>query len=55
MKDSNRLSQSALSGKGIRIAWGEIRIAWGEIRIALVGQYFLESGFESPGEGFESP
>ena len=48
MEDSNRLSQSALFGKGIRIAWGGIRIA-------LVGQYFLESGFESSGEGFESP
>ena len=46
-RDSNRLRQSALSGK-----W--IRIALGGIRIAFVSLHFLKSGFESPWEGFES-
>ena len=47
-RDSNRLLQSALSGKWIRIALGGIRIAFISLRC-------LESGFESPWEGFESP
>ena len=40
-RDSNRLLQSALSGK-----W--IRIALGGIQIAFISPHFLESGFESP-------
>ena len=48
MRDSNRLLQSALSGKWIRIALGGILIAFISLRC-------LENGFESPWEGFESP
>ena len=47
-RDSNRLLQSALSGK-----W--IRIALEGIRITFISLCCLESGFESPWEGFELP
>ena len=47
-RDSNRLRQFALSGM-----W--IRIVMGGIRIAFVSLHFLEYGFESLCEGFESP
>ena len=47
-RDSNRLRQFALFGMWIRIAM------WG-IRIAFVSLHFLECGFESLYEGFESP
>ena len=46
--DSNCLRQSELSGMWI---W----IAMGGIRIAFVSLHFLECGFESLCEGFESP
>ena len=48
MRDSNHLRQSELSGMWIRIAM------WG-IRIAFLSLNFLECGFESLYEGFESP
>ena len=48
MRDSNHLSQSELSGMWIRIA------IWG-IQIAFFSLNFLECGFESLYEGFESP
>ena len=47
-RDSNRLRQSALFEKWIRIVLGGI---W----IAFVSLHFLECGFESLCEGFESP
>ena len=48
MRDSNHLRQSELSGMWILIAMGGI---W----IAFVSLHFLECGFESLYEGFESP
>ena len=48
MRDSNRLCQSDLFGMWIRIA------IWG-IRITFFSLNFLECGFESLCEGFESP
>ena len=48
MRDSNRLRQSELSGMWIWI------VIWG-IRIAFVSLNFLECGFKSLFEGFESP
>ena len=48
VRDSNRLHQFALSGMWIRIAM------WG-IQIVFISLHFLECGFESLCEGFESP